>query len=89
MVLPDYGNYVVDIYRDGTLMPKYHIDFGNQALPEDKLPQTWKQFDKLEHTDDYFKSIVSVIEDVDSCMYVLLALRGRIMTFIGIRKQEK
>ena len=69
MVLPDYGNYVVDIYRDGTLMPKYHIDFGNQALPEDKLPQTWKQFDKLEHTDDYFKSIVSVIED-DGFLYV-------------------
>lgn len=33
LIYPDYGHFVVQAYANGTLRPKYFLDFGNKAFP--------------------------------------------------------
>ncbi|MEY8687453.1 6-bladed beta-propeller [Bacteroides sp. AN502(2024)] len=66
LIFPDYGHFVLDEYNDGKLIPKYYIDFGKDfSLPEDMLPQTFDEFNKIDNMNEYFKSITEVVESED------------------------
>lgn len=56
-VLADYGDFYIDYYREGKLEPLYKVDFGKDALPSDILPKTYKEFEAVDNSADYFKCI--------------------------------
>ncbi|HEY9542144.1 6-bladed beta-propeller [Prevotella sp.] len=61
-VLSDYGDFYIDNYKDGRLETLYKIDFGKNALPADVLPKTYKDFEVVDNSTDYFKCIVEAHE---------------------------
>ena len=63
LVLPNYGQFTIDEFRDGTLVPKYHLDFGSKALPESDLPKTSQQFTQVDRREEYFKCVTDVQEN--------------------------
>lgn len=63
LVLPDYGHFVIDCYRDGQLYPKYDLDFGTQALPEKYIGEKYEDFEKTDMMKPYFKSVISAMEN--------------------------
>lgn len=69
LIVPDYGNFIIDTFHDGEIHSKYKIDFGSKSLPIESLPETSEQFDKVDHMNEYFKSIVDVIEN-EKMLYI-------------------
>jgi hypothetical protein len=61
-VLPGYGQFTIDTYKDNTLVPTYQIDLGSNALPDKYRPQTADEFMKIDEMPEYFKCIVEAHE---------------------------
>lgn len=64
-VLSDYGDFYIDEYKDGKLKTLYRIDLGKKALPADILPKTYKEFEAVDNSADYFKCIAEAHETSD------------------------
>lgn len=62
MVLSDYGEFYIDEYIDGKLVPVYEIDLGNKALPDDFCPKTFEEFNIVDSNPEYFKCITEAYE---------------------------
>ena len=63
--LADYGDFYIDTYKNGKLETLYKFDFGKDALPEDILPKTYKEFEVVDNSADYFKCIADGCETSD------------------------
>lgn len=61
-VIADYGDFYIDNYKNGMLETLYKIDFSKDALPSDILPKTYKEFEAVDNSTDYFKCIVKGCE---------------------------
>ncbi len=81
VVYPDYGQFTIDYYEDGRLMPQYKIDFGGQNLPTNYLPENFKEFNKVDNMKNYFKSILSIQENKD---YLYLRVVGPAQIYYDI-----
>lgn len=68
LVYPNYGHFVIYSYVNDTFKPKYYFDFGDKALPKDRLPQTGHQFDQVDNQPEYFKSVTDIKES-DKWLY--------------------
>ena len=64
-VISDYGEFHIDSYSDGKLSKTYKIDLGNNALPDDIRPKTFKEFNIIDNEPKYFKAIYEVHETKD------------------------
>ena len=71
LVMPDYGCFTLDVYKDGQLVPKYVFDFGNQALPQNLIGEKFDDFAKTDAMKDYFKSVIDAKEN-NHWLYVLV-----------------
>lgn len=63
LVLPDYGCFTVDAYSDGKLVPKYILDFGTEALPQNMIADSYEAFSKTDNLEKYFKATTNVMEN--------------------------
>lgn len=72
-VISDYGDFYIDTYKDGNLETTYKIDLGKDALPDDILPKTYKEFDVVDSSPSYFKCITEARETSE---YLYLKLVG-------------
>lgn len=61
-VLSDYGDFYIDSYEDGALQPLYQINLGSEALPDEILPKTRKEFQTVDNSPNYFKCILDACE---------------------------
>lgn len=71
LVLPDYGCFTIDTYRNGGILPKYILDFGRETLPSKYIPKDYEEFDKTDNMNPYFKSVQQCIEN-SKWLYVLV-----------------
>lgn len=71
LVMPDYGFFTLDTYRNGQLFPKYVLDFGNQSLPSKYIGEKYDDFSKTDAMKDYFKSVIEAKEN-NQWLYVLV-----------------
>lgn len=72
-VISDYGDFYIDTYNGGSLETIYKIDLGSDALPDDVLPTTYKEFDMVDSSPSYFKCIT---EAQETSGYLYLKLVG-------------
>lgn len=77
-VLSDYGDFCIDEFSNGELIPVYKIDLGEDALPDNVRPKTFEEFDKVDNDPKYYKCITEAYE-TDSWLY--LQLVGPNMTY--------
>lgn len=87
LVIPDYGNFIVDVFKGGKLEAKYQIDLDEKSLPENMLPETFKQFQKIDGQDEYFKSVVDLMES-EKLLYMRLVGPSRIYYDIYWNKER-
>ena len=85
LVLPNYGQFTIDEFRDGTLVPKYHLDFGSKALPESDLPKTSQQFIQVDGREEYFKCVTEAREN-EHLLYV--KVRGPAQYYDVIKEKK-
>ena len=64
-VVSDFGDFYIDNYEDGKLRILYKIDLGSEALPDDILPKTNKEFDAVWNSPEHFKFIGGACETSD------------------------
>lgn len=86
LVIPDYGKFIIDLLKEGKLEAKYQIELGNKSLPEDMLPETFQQFQKIDGQDEYFKSVVDLMES-EELLYMRLV--GPSRTYYDIYWNKK
>lgn len=63
LVLPDYGQFTIDAYRNGKLYPKYKLSFGNEALPAKYVANDYEEFEKIDGMQKYFKFVSDAMEN--------------------------
>lgn len=85
-VLADYGEFNIDEYIDGKLMPIYEIDLGNKALPEDIRPKTFEEFNIADSNPEYFKCIAEAHE-TSEWLYLLLVGPNQTYHYAFINKE--
>lgn len=61
-VISDYGDFYIDSFEGGKLQTLYKINLGNDALPDNILPKTYKEFEIVDSSPRYFKCIASAYE---------------------------
>ena len=72
-IVSDYGDFYIDSYENGKFKTLYKIDLGAQALPENVLPKTSKEFETVDNSSEYFKCISYAYETSD---WLFLRLTG-------------
>ncbi len=70
-VVSDYGDFYIDSYENGKFKILYKINLGAQALPENVLPKTSKEFDVSYNSPEYFKCI-SYAYETDGWLFLRL-----------------
>ncbi len=70
-VLADYGDFYIEEYTNGKLIPVYEINLGDKALPDDIRPKTFKEFEIVDGSQDYFKCITNAYE-TSRWLYLLI-----------------
>lgn len=88
LVMPDYGCFVVDMYHDGQLLPKYQLDFGSDALPEKYISDSYDDFVKTDNMKRYFKSVQMCMEN-SKWMYALVVGPQQMYYMIFYNKENK
>lgn len=61
-VISDYGDFYIDSYENGELHTLYKINLGSEALPDNILPKTYKEFEIVDNSPAYFKCILDAYE---------------------------
>lgn len=68
-VLPDYGQFSIDMVQENRILPKYSIDLGDDALPADLIPKDFYHFEEVDNMKEYFKVILNYYEN-DNALYM-------------------
>lgn len=63
LILPDYGCFTIDAYKNGKLSPKYQLDFGSETLPQKYISDSYDDFEKTDNMKRYFKSVQTCMEN--------------------------
>ena len=81
MVIPDYGQYTIDCIQDNKIIPSYRIDLGGKSLPEEKIPNDYESFIKVDNSKEYFKVTLGYFENNK---YVYASMIGPNQTYYDL-----
>ncbi len=88
---PDYDSYTIHLIEDNTIKEKYHINFGENSLPEGILKQSFEdntEFNRILRETNYILGINNVIEN-DDYLYFNFFQTDRIRAALYSKKTKK
>ena len=86
VILPDYGQFSIDMVQDDKIIPKYSIELGHKGLPSDLIPKDFKHFEEVDNMKEYFKVILNYYEN-DDALY--MSMVGPSQTYYDLLYNKK